>query len=94
MATPVRLGLRTAADHRAILARRVRLLVAATITYNVIEAIAAITAGTLASSTALIAFGLDSVIEVGSAAAIVWQFSGANHEQRERAALRRLGFGK
>lgn len=73
---------------RAVLVRRVRLLVAATITYNVIEALVAITAGTLASSTALVAFGLDSVIEVSSAAAVAWQFSGADHERRERAALR------
>jgi divalent metal cation (Fe/Co/Zn/Cd) transporter len=73
---------------RAVLTRRVRLFVAATITYNVIEAIVAITAGTLASSTALIGFGLDSVIEVASAAAVAWQFSSTDHERRERTALR------
>jgi divalent metal cation (Fe/Co/Zn/Cd) transporter len=73
---------------RALLARRVRWLVAATIAYNIIEAIVAITAGTLASSTALIGFGLDSVIEVSSAAAVAWQFSGPDHERRERTALR------
>ncbi|SCD48728.1 hypothetical protein GA0115252_107517 [Streptomyces sp. DfronAA-171] len=55
---------------REALARRVRLLVAATLTYNVIEAVVAVTAGTRASSTALIGFGLDSVIEVSSAAAV------------------------
>jgi site-specific recombinase len=37
----------------ALLRRRIRLLVAATITYNVIEAVVAITAGTIASSIAL-----------------------------------------
>ena len=73
---------------RAVLARRVRLLVAATITYNVIEAVVAITAGTVASSTALVGFGLDSVIEVSSAAAVAWQFTVADHERRERTALR------
>jgi divalent metal cation (Fe/Co/Zn/Cd) transporter len=75
-------------DRRAVLTRRVRLLVAATITYNVIEAIVAIAAGTVADSTALIGFGLDSVIEVASAAAVAWQFSSADPEVRERAALR------
>jgi divalent metal cation (Fe/Co/Zn/Cd) transporter len=65
------------------LARRIRLLVAATITYNAVEAIVAITAGTLASSTALIGFGLDSVIEVSSAAAVAWQFSAREHSERE-----------
>ncbi|KAB1924229.1 cation transporter [Micromonospora noduli] len=73
---------------RSILIRRVRLFVAATITYNVIEAVIAISAGRVASSTALIGFGLDSVIEVASAAAVAWQFSGPDHERRERAALR------
>ncbi|HEX6351490.1 cation transporter [Actinophytocola sp.] len=73
---------------RAVLSRRVRLLVAATITYNVVEAVVALTAGTIASSTALIGFGLDSVIEVASATAVAWQFSGKDPEARERAALK------
>jgi divalent metal cation (Fe/Co/Zn/Cd) transporter len=67
------------------------MLVAATIAYNVIEAVVAVTAGTLASSTALIGFGLDSVVEVSSAAAVAWQFSAADHavrEARERRTLR------
>jgi divalent metal cation (Fe/Co/Zn/Cd) transporter len=76
---------------RDALAKRIRLLVAATITYNVIEAVVAITAGTIASSTALIGFGLDSVIEVSSAAAVAWQFSAHDHaarEAREKITLR------
>jgi divalent metal cation (Fe/Co/Zn/Cd) transporter len=76
------------AQRRAVLSRRVRLLVAATITYNVIEAIVAISAGSVASSTALIGFGLDSVIEVASAAAVAWQFSRRDPEARERTALK------
>ncbi|MER5324471.1 cation transporter [Streptosporangium roseum] len=73
---------------RATLIRRIRLLVAATITYNLIEAVVAITAGTVASSAALIGFGLDSIVEVASAAAVAWQFSAADHERREKSALR------
>lgn len=73
---------------RRLLARRIRLLVAATISYNVVEAAVALTAGAQASSTALIGFGLDSVIEVSSAAAVAWQFSKPDHEAREKAALR------
>lgn len=76
------------AARRAVLSRRVRLLVAATITYNVIEAVIALTAGTIASSTALIGFGLDSVIEVASATAVAWQFAGKDPEARERTALK------
>jgi divalent metal cation (Fe/Co/Zn/Cd) transporter len=75
-------------DRRAVLARRVRLLVTATITYNLIEAVVAISAGAAASSIALIGFGLDSLIEVASAAAVAWQFSGRDPEARERTALR------
>lgn len=73
---------------RAALTRRIRLLVAATIAYNVVEAGVALTAGAAASSTALIGFGLDSAIEVASAAAVAWQFAGPDPEARERTALR------
>jgi len=67
-------------DRRTVLRRRIRLLVAATITYNVVEAIV------------LIGFGLDSVIEVSSAAAVAWQFARPDHESRERTALRVIGW--
>jgi divalent metal cation (Fe/Co/Zn/Cd) transporter len=75
-------------ERRDVLRRRIRLLVCATIAYNVAEAVVALTAGALASSVALIGFGLDSVIEVGSAAAVAWQFAAPDPAQRERAALR------
>ncbi len=75
-------------ERRTVLRRRVRWLVAGTITYNVVEAIVAVSAGTIASSSALIAFGLDSVAEVLSAVAVAWQFASADPERRERAALR------
>ncbi|MCM4077543.1 cation transporter [Paractinoplanes hotanensis] len=75
-------------SRRAVLAGRIRVLVGITIAYNVVEAVVAITAGTVANSTALIGFGLDSVIEVSSAAAVAWQFSGHDPEAREKAALR------
>lgn len=73
---------------RAGLERRIRLLVGATIAYNLVEAAVALTAGTRASSSALIGFGLDSVIEVSSAAAVAWQFGGSDPESRERVALK------
>ncbi|WP_371812741.1 cation transporter [Saccharopolyspora sp. ASAGF58] len=78
-------------ERRALLRRRIRWFVAATITYNVIEAIVAITAGAASSSTALIGFGLDSAIEVASAAAVAWQFSGPDPEARERITLKIIG---
>jgi divalent metal cation (Fe/Co/Zn/Cd) transporter len=80
------------AQRKQVLARRIRLFVAATISYNVIEAVVALAAGSLASSTALIAFGLDSVVEVSSAAAVAWQFAGRDPEAREKIALRIIAF--
>jgi len=77
---------------REVLARRIRLLVAATITYNVIEAVVALAEGTRVSSSALIGFGLDSVVEISSAAAVAWQFSAKDPETREKAALRFIAF--
>ncbi len=66
---PVRC-LPAAADNPAALTRRIRLLVAVTISYHVADAVVAIAAGAVASSTALIGFGIDSVIEVSSAVAV------------------------
>lgn len=77
---------------RGQLARRIRWLVAATISYNVIEAVVALSEGTRVSSAALVGFGLDSVIEVSSAAAVAWQFAGADPEAREKTALRVIAF--
>jgi divalent metal cation (Fe/Co/Zn/Cd) transporter len=75
-----------------VLARRIRLLVAATITYNIVEAVIALAEGSRVSSSALVGFGLDSVIEVSSAAAVAWQFSAKDPETREKAALRFIAF--
>ena len=77
-----------APERRQLLQRRIRLIVGATIAYNVVEAVVAITAGSIASSTALIAFGLDSVIEVLSAAAVAWQFTRRDPERWEKGTLR------
>lgn len=89
--TPVAAGTH-APERQERLRRRVRLLVAATIGYNVVEAVVALTAGVVASSTALVAFGLDSLVEVASAAAVAWQFAARNPEARERSALRVIAF--
>ncbi|MCH5643676.1 cation transporter [Gordonia sp. ABSL49_1] len=80
------------AARKKLLQRRIQLFVAATITYNVLEATIALTEGARVSSTALIGFGLDSVIEVSSAAAVAWQFAGRDPEARERVALRIIAF--
>ena len=60
----------------------------ATIAWNTAEAVVAIAAGAVASSIALVGFGLDSAVEVLSAAVIVWQMTRDVPEDREATALR------
>jgi divalent metal cation (Fe/Co/Zn/Cd) transporter len=59
------------------LAHRVKVLSWTSLVYMVFEGGVAILAGVLASSVALIGFGLDSGIEGFASAIIVWRFTGA-----------------
>ncbi|GAA1142760.1 cation transporter [Kribbella jejuensis] len=77
---------------RERLGRRARLLAAASVAYNVIEAVVAVSSGMIAGSVALVGFGLDSVVEVSSGLIILWQFRHPLPESRERKALRMLAF--
>ncbi|WBB93759.1 cation transporter [Verrucosispora sp. WMMC514] len=76
---------------RAVLSRRSLWLAYATAGYNLLEGLVAIAAGAAASSTALVGFGLDSFVEVSSAAVLIWQFRSRVPEDRERLALRLIG---
>lgn len=78
-------------ERRAVLHRRVRWIVAFTISYNVLEGVIAVTAGAVASSAALIGFGLDSFIEVLSAVAVAWQFTRQDPERWEKPTVRAIG---
>lgn len=73
---------------RAVLGRRAQLLAGASVLYNLVEAVVAIAAGAIASSIALVGFGLDSLVEMASGLVILWQFRAALPESRERQALR------
>lgn len=75
-------------ERTQVLRRRIQVVVAITITWNVIEAVVALIAGGIASSAALIGFGLDSIVEVLSAVAVAWQFAAPDPEKREKVALR------
>ncbi|KRC84463.1 hypothetical protein ASE25_21210 [Terrabacter sp. Root85] len=75
-------------SRRAALVRRARLLAAASVAYNVAEAVVAITSGRVADSTALVGFGLDSTVEVMSGLVILWQFGHPVPEEREHLARR------
>ena len=81
-----------ATTERAKLGRRAQLLAGASVAYNVIEAVIAVTAGIAAGSVALVGFGLDSVVEVSSGLIILWQFRHRLPESRERQALRLMAF--
>ncbi len=66
-----------------------------TIAYNSLEGAASIVAGLLAGSVSLVGFGLDSLIEVASGAALLWRLrydtDTSRREQVERTALRTVG---
>lgn len=76
------------ADRRRRLGQRAQLLAGASVTYNLVEAVIAITAGLVAGSVALVGFGLDSIVEVSSGLIILWQFRHRLPATRERQALR------
>lgn len=78
-------------ERRAVLSRRSLWLAYVTAGYNLLEGLVAIAAGAAASSTALIGFGLDSFVEVSSAAVLIWQFRSRVPEDRERLTLRLIG---
>ncbi len=81
---------------RQALVRRGLLLNYATIAYNALEAVAALTAGVLAGSVALVGFGMDSVIEVTASGAAQWRLRAhldpARRERVERISLRVIGW--
>jgi len=83
-----------AVAERARLQRRGVRLEWFTVTWNVIEAAVAITAGVITGSVALVGFGVDSGIEVVAASALLWRFRQARadatdkeHSAAERRAL-------
>ena len=60
--------------------------------WNVVEAVVAVGSGAVAGSTALVAFGVDSTIEVSSSVAVLWRLlkvgADASKEDHERADRR------
>jgi divalent metal cation (Fe/Co/Zn/Cd) transporter len=78
------------ADEHDRLTRRGLWLECASMAWMTVEAAVAITAGIVASSIALTAFGLDSVIEFAAGVIVVWQLRSGNG-QREQRAVRVIG---
>lgn len=84
--------------NRRQLLRRALGVEAALITWNIIEGAVAIVSGLIASSVALISFGVDSGVEVISAAVVAWrlwlEYRGAGEQcvdEMERRAARIAG---
>jgi len=88
MATPT-------TPNRQALIRRGQRLEYFSIAYNSLEGLVSIVAGLIAGSVSLIGFGLDSVIEVASGAALLWRLhhdlDHSRREQVERTTLRIVG---
>ena len=85
----------TSTANRGQYVRRGQRLEYFTIAYNSLEGAASIVAGLLAGSVSLVGFGLDSMIEVASGAALLWRLhydmDTSRREQVERTALRTVG---
>jgi divalent metal cation (Fe/Co/Zn/Cd) transporter len=85
----------TSATDRALLVRRGRHLEYLTLAWNSLEAIVALAAGIIAGSISLVGFGLDSLIEMISGAALLWRMTADadihHRERNERIALRIVG---
>ena len=68
----------------------------ATVGYNVIEGIAAVTAGIATRSSALLGFGLDSFIESLSGSVMIWRFgkerTDEDEERVEKIAVKLVAF--
>jgi len=75
------------------LRRRALLLVWIGELWNIFEAIVALWAALLSSSVALLAFGLDSLIELFAGAVLIWRFwkEKSDESSTESKALRLVG---
>jgi divalent metal cation (Fe/Co/Zn/Cd) transporter len=85
-----------ASPTRHDLVRRGQRLEYFTIAYNSAEGLVSIVAGIVAGSVSLIGFGLDSLIEVTSGAALLWRLhhdlNASRREQVERTTLKIIGW--
>jgi len=86
----------TTASRREALVRRALALAVFTVCWNIVEGVVALAAAAAAGSPALAGFGVDSFVELLSAAVLIWrlrveQRSPERVEQVERRAVRLIG---
>jgi len=79
----------TSAASRLALVRRGRWLSWATLAYNCLEGLIALTAGVIAGSIALVGFGADSLIELAASVFALWRL-GADVDAERRERVERL----
>jgi divalent metal cation (Fe/Co/Zn/Cd) transporter len=77
-------------DVRDNLLRRGRILELTTLGWNVVGVLVLAIAALSARSVALAGFGLDSVIEIGASAVVLWELADVSERRRERA-IRLIG---
>ncbi len=74
--------------NHARLLRSGRLLEGVTLAWNVVGVVVLASVAVQARSVALAGFGLDSLVEIGASAVVLWQLADTGKAQRERMALR------
>jgi len=81
--------------NRRVLTERGKRLEYFTIAWNTLEGLVAVICGAMAGSVSLVAFGVDSFIEVTSGSTLFWRMSvdadEQNRERNERLSLRIVG---
>ena len=85
------LGVTADGPVRARLLRRGFALEYVTLGWNAAGVIVLAVAAVAARSVALAGFGLDSLIEIGASAVVIWELSGTG-EDRQRRGLRLIGW--
>jgi divalent metal cation (Fe/Co/Zn/Cd) transporter len=82
----------TSPSDPASLKKKGRRLEYFTIAWNSLEGLVAIIAGAIAGSISLVGFGIDSLVEVTSGAALLWRMSSLTEdERRESSSLQIVG---
>jgi divalent metal cation (Fe/Co/Zn/Cd) transporter len=72
--------------------RKGRILEYITVSWDILEALGAMTAASLSGSVALLSYGIDSIIEVSSGTILLWRLQdGEKGEARELVAARLVG---
>lgn len=76
-------------NERKRLLGRARWVEIGSLLYNAVEIVISLAAGFLSGSSALISWGLDSIVEAASAATLIWRLHGEEADIGRRRVLRR-----